>query len=101
MGSKSPESGDWNVSCENEKIDIRIYSTFKRADAGLSTCASAAIRGFARVSRIDTCLRTIAAGPALLVWVSRETMNDIELRVKYINGANVTSRRVFPFSTKQ
>ena len=37
----------------------------------------------------EACLRTIATGPALLVWASRETMNDIELRVKYINGANV------------
>jgi hypothetical protein len=37
----------------------------------------------------ESCLRTIATGPALLVWASRETMNEIELRVKYVNGANV------------
>jgi hypothetical protein len=37
----------------------------------------------------EACLRTIATGPTLLVWASRETMNEIELRVKYINAANV------------
>ena len=37
----------------------------------------------------ETCLRTISTGPALLVWASRESMNEIDLRVKYINGASV------------
>jgi hypothetical protein len=35
----------------------------------------------------ETCLRSVASGPALLVWASKETMNDIELHVKYMNGA--------------
>jgi hypothetical protein len=39
----------------------------------------------------EACLRTIATGPALLVWASRETMNEIELRVKYVNAPNVKS----------
>jgi hypothetical protein len=37
----------------------------------------------------EACLRSVAAGPALLVWASRESMNEIELRVKYINAPKV------------
>jgi hypothetical protein len=37
----------------------------------------------------ETCLRTISTGPALLVWASKESMNEIDLRVKYINAASV------------
>lgn len=39
-------------------------------------------------SAYESCLRTVAQGPALLVWASRETMNEIFLRVKYVNAAS-------------
>ncbi len=43
----------------------------------------------------ESCLRSISTGPALLVWAARETMNEIELRVKYMNGANVKGIELF------
>jgi hypothetical protein len=34
----------------------------------------------------EACVRSIATGPALVVWASRETMDEIDLRVRYMNA---------------
>jgi hypothetical protein len=39
----------------------------------------------------ETCLRTVANGPALRVWASSEDMEQIQLRVRYVNPPNVKS----------
>ncbi len=37
----------------------------------------------------ESCLKSIATGPALVVWASRETMDEIDLRVRYINAPEI------------
>jgi hypothetical protein len=40
-------------------------------------------------SAYENCLQHVASGPALLVWAASETMEEIDLRVKYVNSPTV------------
>jgi hypothetical protein len=37
----------------------------------------------------EHCLQTVSSGPALRAWASRETMDEIDLRVRYVNPPGV------------
>jgi len=39
-------------------------------------------------SAYEACLRTIGTGPAILALPDRETMDEIDLKIKYVNGRN-------------
>lgn len=63
---------------EQEALDIIQITTSDRA-----------------YSAYEQCLRSVAAGPAVLVWASKETMNVIDLHVKYVNAPGQNSIELY------
>jgi hypothetical protein len=109
---RSIDSETWQELRKNQSTGVSLFDVFSFSD-DYSTFSQKRTKYFETVHysrsedqarsilRIATaeraypafemCLQTVGGGPALRVWASRETMDEIDLRVRYVNPAGVKS----------
>jgi hypothetical protein len=43
----------------------------------------------------ETCLRSFSQGPAIVAWASSESMSEVQVRVKYVNGPGIAGAYLY------